>query len=139
MNVFDQMIKVKKYAQCKTCTIKLVSIAYQRAPMFRLLREPLKFGMRFFAWVYRVDPAEYEVRTPACYNCIRFYKVALKEKSGLFCWLNDRVNPIFDVLLKRVVTSDELQSTQDYARRATQGTVNPEESREWMKGQKTGF
>ena len=71
----------QKNAVCNTCTLKLVALAYRRAPWFRLLREPLKLGMRFLASIYRVDPRDYQVRTPACYACIRFYKVALKEKG----------------------------------------------------------
>ncbi|HLF89481.1 MAG TPA: hypothetical protein VI451_11080 [Anaerolineales bacterium] len=82
-------------------------IVYLRAPWFRLVRDPLKLGMYILAWAYRVDPAEYEVRTPACYGCLRFYKTALKEKSTLFRWLNDRVNPIFDALLEWIVTPEE--------------------------------
>ncbi len=55
---------VKKNALCNTCTLKLVAIAYRRAPWFRLCREPLKFGMRLLSWIYRVNPQAYEVRTP---------------------------------------------------------------------------
>lgn len=69
--------KVKKHAQCNTCTAKLVSIAYRRVPWFRLFREPLKQGMRFLSWVHRVDPEEYEVWTSQRFGCIRFYKLAL--------------------------------------------------------------
>jgi hypothetical protein len=128
-----------KDAVCNTCTLKLVSIAYRRAPWFRLVREPLKMGMRFFSWVYRVDPADYHVRTPACYGCIRFYKVALKEKSAAFRWLNDRVNPVFDELLERIVTQDEVQRAKSYARTATLGQIEPDAAGAWMRDQKTGF
>ena len=37
---------------CNTCTRRLVAIAYRRAPWFRLLREPLRWGMRL--WVRRL-------------------------------------------------------------------------------------
>jgi hypothetical protein len=110
---------MKKNAVCNTCTIRLVRIAYQRAPWFRLVREPLRLGMRGLAWFHRVDPAEYEVRTENCYGCVRFYKVALKEKSALFRWLNDRVNPRFDALLERIVTAEEVREAKAYAREAT--------------------
>ena len=130
---------LKKNAKCNTCTLKLVNIAYQRQPLFRLFREPLKFGMRFFSWVYRVDPDEYVVRTPACYHCIRYYKVALKEKSALFRWLNDRINPIFDRELEKIVKAEEITRSKDYARRATEGGVSPDEANEWLKHQKMGF
>ncbi len=58
----------QKDAVCNTCTLKLVSIAYRRAPLFRLMREPLKTGMRVLAWVYRMNPNEYVVRTRNCYG-----------------------------------------------------------------------
>ncbi|MCU0501326.1 MAG: nitroreductase [Anaerolineae bacterium] len=104
---------------CNTCTIRLVRIAYARAPWFRLVREPLRWGMRGLAWFHRIDPAEYAVRTQSCYGCMRFYKVALKEKSALFRWLNDRVNPAFDALLEHVVTAEEVQEAKAYARQVT--------------------
>ena len=62
----------RKNAVCNTCTLNLVNIAYRRAPLFRVVREPLKLGMRFLSWAHRVDPTEYEVRAPHCYGCIRF-------------------------------------------------------------------
>jgi hypothetical protein len=111
--------QVKKNAVCNTCTIRLVRIAYARAPWFRLVREPLRLGMRGLAWCHRIDPDEYEVRTPSCYGCMRFYKVALKEKSALFRWLNDRVNPHFDALLERLVTAEEMRDAKAHARQAT--------------------
>jgi hypothetical protein len=129
----------KKDAVCNTCTLKLVTIAYQRVPAFRLMREPLKLGMRFLSWYYRVNPDEYAVRTPHCYGCIRFHKTALKEKSALFRWLNDRVNPIFDDVLKQIVTEEEVKRAKSYARAATGGEVKPEEASEWMRGQRTGL
>ncbi|MFH0881238.1 MAG: nitroreductase [Lentisphaerota bacterium] len=130
---------VKKNALCNTCTLKLVSIAYRRAPWFRLFREPLKLGMRFLSWIYRVNPAEYEVRTPNCFGCIRFYKVALKEKSGLFRWMNDRFNPLFDALLERIVTEEEIKQAKTYALSATAGEITPDEAAKWMQGERTGF
>lgn len=130
---------VKKSAVCNTCTLKLVTIAYRHAPWFRLFREPLKLGMRFLSWTYRVNPSEYDVRTPACYGCIRFYKVALKEKSGLFRQMNDLFNPLFDALLERIVTEEEINQAKTYARAASNGEIIPEDSARWMKGQHTSF
>lgn len=129
----------QKNAVCNTCTLKLVNLAYRRVPWFRVLREPLKLGMRFLSWVHRVNPADYAVRTPACYGCIRFYKMSLKEKSALFRWLNDRVNPIFDAMLERIVTEEEIKQAKAYARAATAGEVKPEEAAKWLRGQRTGF
>lgn len=116
----------KKNAVCNTCTIRLVRIVYARAPWFRLVREPLRWGMRGLAWFHRINPAEYEVRTQGCYGCMRFYKTALKEKSGLFRFLNDRVNPVFDALLERIVTQEEVKEAKAYARAATSGEIPPE-------------
>jgi hypothetical protein len=130
---------VKKNALCNTCTLKLVSIAYRRAPWFRLCRAPLKLGMRFLSFLYRVNPAEYEVRTPQCFGCIRFYKAALKEQSGLFRWINDMVNPLFDALLERIVNEEEIKQAKTYARAATEGGITPEEAEKWTQGQHIGF
>ncbi len=130
---------VKKNALCNTCTLKLVSIAYRRAPWFRLFREPLRLGMRFLSWIYLVNPAEYEVRTPSCFGCTRFYKVALKEKSGLFRRMHDRCNPLFDALLERIVTEEEIKQAKTYARTATAGEIMPEDAAKWMEGQRTGL
>ncbi len=129
----------KKNALCNTCTLKLVSIAYRRAPWFRLFREPLRAGMCFLSWVHRVNPAEYEVRTPACFGCIRFYKVTLKEKSGLFRQMHNLCNPLFDALLEQIVTEEEVKQAKSYARSATAGEVRPEEAAQWMEGQRPGF
>jgi hypothetical protein len=68
--------------------------------------------MRLWAWVYRIDPSEYDVRTPACYGCIRFYKTALKERPRIFRFLNDRINPLFEALMKRIATTEEIQQAK---------------------------
>jgi len=130
---------IKKNATCNTCTLKLVAIAYSRAPWFRLFREPLRLGMRFLSWIHRVNPSEDEVRTPNCFGCIRFYKVALKEKSGLFRRMNDRFNPLFDALLERIVTEEEVNQAKTYARAATDGKIMPDDAAKWMQGHHTGF
>lgn len=130
---------IKKNAVCNTCTLKLVTIAYRRTPWFRLLREPLRLGMCFLSWIHRVNPSEYEVRTPQCFGCIRFYKVALKEKSALFRRMNDFFNPLFDARLEQIVTEEEIKAAKTYARAATEGKIIPEEAAKWMQGQRTGF
>lgn len=113
----------RKTAVCNICTIHLVEMAYRRAPWFRLVREPLKAGMRLMAFIQRIDPDVYEVRSPECYGCMRFYKVALKEKSSLFRWLNGLVNPHFDALIERILTEEEVQLAQAYARAAMSGDL----------------
>ena len=130
---------LKKNAVCSTCTLKLVRLAYRRRPLFRAVREPLKLGMRLFSWIHRVDPEEYQVRTPACRRCIRFHKVALKEKSALFRWLNNQINPLFDEMLERIDTEEDLRQARSYGRSASDGNVSPEAADDWMEGQKPGF
>jgi hypothetical protein len=137
--VAGEITPTKKNAVCNACTLRLINLAYRRKPVFRLFREPLKWGMRVFSWIYRVNPDEYAVRTPSCYGCIRFYKVALKEKSPLFRWLNDRINPLFDRELEKIVREEELARAQEFARRATAGKVSAVEAEEWMENQKMGF
>jgi hypothetical protein len=131
--------EAKKNAVCNSCTLKLVAIAYRRAPCFRLLREPLKLSMRFLARAYRVNTREYVVRTPACYDCIRFYKVALKEKSAIFRWLHRWINPVFDYFIERIVTGEELHQAKSYAQAASMGSLSEKEAEDWMRGLKTGF
>jgi hypothetical protein len=128
-----------KNAVCNTCTLKLVDIAYRRAPWFRILREPLKAGMHFLVHVHHISIEEYLVRTPACYNCIRFYKTALKEKSRVFRWLHRVANPVFDFFLKRAVTKAEFSRAKSYARAASEGHLNQPEVVDWMREMKTGL
>jgi len=129
----------QKNAVCGNCTLKLVTIAYQRAPWFRLMREPLKLGMRLLSRIHHVDTGEYVVRTPACYNCIRFYKISLKEKSVIFRWLNKWINPVFDYIIEKIGTAEELQQARKYAESATKGELKDGEADEWMRGMRTGF
>ena len=110
---------VQAYGVCNTCTIMLVRLAYERAWWFRLIREPLRLGMILLGWLHRINPKDYQVRTLDCHGCIRFTKTALKEKSDLFCWLNDRVNPVFNLILETLVTQEEIQEAKRYARQAT--------------------
>jgi len=115
----------KKNTVCNTCTRRLVVIAYRRSPWFRLVREPLKFTMRKWARLYGFNPEEYEVRSPSCYHCIRFYKNALKERSGLFRLLHSLVNPAFDAILERIVAKEEVNKAEAHARAAMEGEALP--------------
>lgn len=114
-------------ATCGTCTIRLVELAYRRAPWFRLIREPLRAGMIALSRWHDIDPAVYAVRSEACGGCLRFHKTALKERSRLFRILNRLVNPAFDALLERIVGSGAVVEAKDHARRATLGN-GPETS-----------
>lgn len=113
--------KPKKKADCKNCTIMLVRLAYERAPWFRLIREPLWYGTRAMAAWHRVDLSDLEVHTPGCYGCMRVYKVSLKERSATFRWLHQYVNPVFDALLHRLVSPAERRQAREYAEAAMSG------------------
>lgn len=108
----------KKQAKCNTCTIQLVELCYKRKLWFRLFREPLILGMRIMCWWHRIDPREYQVRHERCYGCIRFMKVALKEKSPVFVRLNDLVNPVFNSLRDSIVTPEEKEEAKRFAKEA---------------------
>jgi hypothetical protein len=133
------MNKTLQNATCGNCTLKLVTIAYRRAPWFRVLREPLKLGMRTLSFIHRVDTSEYQVRTPACYNCVRFYKIALREKSATFRWLHKYINPAFDRVIEMIVTEEEQKQAREYAKIATEGKVGKENAEAWMRGAKKGL
>jgi len=108
---------------CKICTIKLVESAYARARWFRLVREPLRWGMLLLGRLYEADLEVYDVRSPSCRACPRLTKLELKEKSALFRLLNNLVNPWFDRLLERLITERELQEAKDAAERAVLSEV----------------
>lgn len=108
-----------RHGRCNTCTVQLVRIAYQRAPWFRLVREPLKWGMISMGWLCRVDPRVYLVPTEGCIGCLRFVKTELKERSPLFRWLNTRINPVFDRIMESIVTREEVAEAKRYAADAT--------------------
>ena len=128
-----------KNAVCNHCTYKLVAIAYQRAPWFRLFREPLKMGMRFLVFFHHIDTEKYQVRTPGCRGCIRFYKTALFEKSASFRWLHNQINPVFNKLIARIVTGEERRIAGAYAKGVSEGSLSEAEIAEWIKGMKTGL
>jgi hypothetical protein len=103
---------------CKMCTIRLERLCYQRAWWFRLFRETMATGIRVFALFYRINPTDHPARSPACHGCIRFRKNALKERSGLFRWLDGYLNPLFNRVRDSLLTADELQEARDHAKRA---------------------
>ncbi len=102
--------------RCGTCTLSLVQLTYGRAWGFRLVREPLAFCMRLLAVLYGV-------RQPpgisgGCAGCPRFLKTGLKERSALFNFLNNAVNPVFDRLLGLLVTPGEISRAKAAAAEA---------------------
>jgi len=127
---------LKKNTVCNTCTRRLVYIAYEHAPWFRLFREPLKLAMLCWVRSRHLDPGEYEVSSLGCYSCIRFYKTALKESSTLFRLLNSLVNPIFDAILERVVSKEEVAKAKAHARAAIAGETLPSDSDRYIRDPK---
>ena len=109
----------KKCAICNTCTLQLVRLCYQRAPWFRLIREPLVFGLRVMAWSHRIDPRDYQVRTRTCYGCVRFMKTALLDQSATFRWLNRWIDPLFNRIRNSLLLEGELEDAREFAREAT--------------------
>ena len=127
-----------KYGICNTCTRRLVYIAYERSPWFRLVREPLKFAMRCWVRLYQLDPNQYEVTLPSCRNCMRFYKTVLKENSRLFRLLNKLMNPVFDIVLERIVSEEEVKKAKAHARAATAGEALPCDGERYVKDPRWG-
>ena len=129
----------QKYIPCNHCTYKLVSIAYKRAPWFRLFRETLRFGMRWLVRLHHIDLDNYIIRTPGCESCIRFYKTELFEKSFLFRRLHNLLNPVFNKIIARLVTNDERKQAKIYADAASEGKLTDKETEEWMRDLKPGL
>jgi len=120
--------RARKQPVCNICTVRLVETAYRKAPWFRVVREPLRLGMRLMAILCRVNPDDYEVRTPSCCRCMRFNKIALKEKSALFRLLNKLFNPLFDAMIERILSPAELRDAEQFAQEAMQGLPDTESS-----------
>ena len=123
----------KKDAKCNTCTRRLIYIAYECSPWFRLVREPLKFIMRCWVWLYQLDPDEYKVNSPSCRNCMRSYKTLLKENSRFFRFLNLLVNPVFDIILERIVSREEVKKAKAHAHAATASEMLPYDGDRYIK------
>ena len=101
---------------CGMCTRHLVMIAYGRSAWFRLLREPLKLAMRAWVRLSGLDLSGYALATPACRDCNRFYKNALKDHSAVFRAINGVGNPLFDKVLERIVEPREMEAAAHRAR-----------------------
>ena len=129
-----------KPASCGTCTLKLAAIAYKRAPWFRLVREPMLAGMRFFKFIHHINVSEYKLPVANCNGCIRFYKTVLIQKSATFRCLHRWLNRLYDYFLEgKIVTEKELADAKAYARAATKGTLSQREVIDWMSGLKVGL
>jgi hypothetical protein len=114
-------------AVCKLCTIRLEQLCYRRAWWFRAFRETLATGVRLFALVHRIRPAEYRTRSPLCHNCLRFRKNALKIKSPTFRWLDSYLNPFFNRVRDSLLTAEELEHARRLAKLAEDRSFRPDD------------
>lgn len=103
---------------CRLCTIRLERLCYGRAWWFRPFREVFATGIRAFALAYRLDPDEWQTRSPACRQCIRFRKNALRERSPLFRRLDAHLNPVFNRVRDSLLTPKELEDARRFALKA---------------------
>lgn len=100
---------------CKNCALLLVRRVYGKHWWFRLVREPLVFGMRILAWWNGIDARSHGVSNAECHGCVRFMKAELEEKSPLFCFLNDHVGPWFRTTRDSMLTQAELDEAKRHA------------------------
>ncbi|BBB89491.1 MAG TPA: nitroreductase [Methylomusa anaerophila] len=101
---------------CKNCASRLAKWCYERHWWFRLIREPLLFGMRSLAWWHRIDARKHKVRNPECHGCIRFMKAELEEKSATFRFLDEHIGKKVSNLRNSLLTQQELDEAKRYAR-----------------------
>lgn len=106
--------KITSATSCRKCTARLVAIAETHCFWFRVIHKFMSCGIRTMAWLHQIKP-ETQDAYPSCYNCIRFIKNRLKEESSLFMWLNDRIDPYFDLVLSQVVSHYEPGNHEKYS------------------------
>jgi len=110
---------------CKNCALLLIRRCYARHWWFRLIREPLVWGMRILAWRSGIDARTHVVRNPECHGCVRFMKAELEEKSPTFIFLNRYVGPRFKALRDSMLAREDFDEAKRRAREMT--NPNPEE------------
>ena len=109
----EQIRPASTSGSCTICTIHLEQLCYARACWFRVFREILATGIRCFAFVYGIRADQHTMRSPMCKKCLRFRKNILKEKSGIFSWLDSYLNPIFNRIRDSLLSEEE----KEYARK----------------------
>jgi len=103
---------------CKNCTMLLIRRCYGRNWWFRLVREPLMWGMRILAWWNKIDVRGHGTGNPECRGCIRFIKSELEEKSPAFVFLNKYIGLRFKVLRDSMLTQEDFGEAKRYAKEA---------------------
>jgi len=101
---------------CRNCVLFLVRRCYGKHWWFRLVREPLVWGMRILAWWNGIDARSHAVNNPECHGCVRFMKAELEEKSPAFRFLNEYIGPWFRTMRDSMLTQAELDEAKRYAR-----------------------
>lgn len=100
---------------CKNCALLLVRRVYGKHWWFRLIREPLVFGMRILAWWNNIDARSHGVSNAECHGCVRFMKAELEEKSPFFRFLNGYIGPWFKTTRDSKLTQEELDEAKRHA------------------------
>ncbi len=103
---------------CKNCALMLAMSCYEKHWWFKLIREPLIWGMRYLAWWNKIDINKHGVRKTGCKNCIRFMKAELEEKSPTFNFLNRFIGPWFGDMRNGMLTEEEKAEAKRIAQEA---------------------
>jgi hypothetical protein len=101
---------------CKNCALLMVRLCYGKHWWFRLVREPLVWGMRILALWNGIDARSHVVSNPECHGCVRFMKAELEEKSPTFRFLNGLIGQKFGDLRNAMLTQEELDEAKQHAK-----------------------
>ncbi|MBI5402997.1 MAG: hypothetical protein HY959_06325 [Ignavibacteriae bacterium] len=108
------------YLQCNTCTRLLIKNASERSQLFRYTRNILKYVMRIWVILRRIDLSNYIIKSPYCKNCNRVYKNALKDNSKVFLKFNNIINPYFDSYIEKKLGKSNIAEAKIKARELKQ-------------------
>ncbi|MDR0550342.1 MAG: nitroreductase [Deltaproteobacteria bacterium] len=100
---------------CRICMIQLMRLTYQKYWWFRLVREPLVWGLYFLALVNRLPIKTYAAANPECRGCLRFIKAELDAKSATFRFLNRFLGPLFNKVRDPRLDPQEVAAAKDLA------------------------
>lgn len=114
--------------ECPICAIFLIRRSYGKRWWFRLLREPLVWGMRLIAWMDGLNDWKQKGRNADCKGCVRYLKNELEEKSPLFRFLNKFIGPYFKDLRDSALGQEEFGEAKRLAREAMEAEVKKPEA-----------
>ena len=115
---------------CPICAIFLIQRSYGKRWWFRLLREPLVWGMRLLAWIDGLKEWKQKGVNPECKGCVRYLKSELEEKSPLFRWLNKFIGPPFKKLRDSALEQAEFGEAKRRAQQAMAAEAQNAESKD---------